>query len=153
MTFTNEEFLNFEDGVKREWLVTNGIGGFSSSTLINSNTRRYHGLLVAALNPPASRHLVVSNMQEVVESKNETSYLSSFECQDGYKASGFNHITYFNDDILPTWIYRTNSLEFTKEIWMPYGQNTTIVRYHIKNYSNNSKFVLYPLVNLRDYHI
>ena len=76
MTFTNEEFLNFEDGIKREWLLTNGIGGFAGSTLINSNTRRYHGLLVAALNPPTARHLVVSNMPEIVETEKEISYLS-----------------------------------------------------------------------------
>jgi len=152
MTFTNEEFLDFETGVKREWLLTNGIGGFAGSTLINSNSRRYHGLLVAALNPPSARHLVVSNMHEVVESKGETSYLASFECADNYTSNGFKHITYFNNDILPTWIYRTNALEFTKEIWMAYGQNTTIVRYHIKNYTNDSKITLYPLVNFRDYH-
>lgn len=152
MTFTNEEFLNFEDGVKREWLLTNGIGGFAGSSLINSNTRRYHGLLVAALNPPSSRHLIVSNIHEVVESKNDTSYLASFECGGNYASNGFKHITYFNNDILPTWIYRTNSLEFTKEIWMVYGQNTTIVRYHIKNYADDSKLILYPLVNFRDYH-
>ena len=91
-------------------------------------------------------------MNEVVESKGETSYLASFECKDNYRADGFNHITYFNDDVLPTWIYRTNALEFTKEIFMVFGQNTTIVRYHIKNYSNDSKIMLYPLVNFRDYH-
>ena len=152
MTFTNEEFLDFDTGVKREWLLTNGIGGFAGSTLINSNSRRYHGLLIAALNPPSARHLVVSNLHEIVETKNETSYLSSFECGTNYRAKGFKHITYFNNDVLPTWIYRTNSLEFTKEIWMVYGENTTIVRYHIKNYGKDSKITLYPLVNFRDYH-
>lgn len=152
MTFTKEEFLDFETGVKKEWMLTNGIGGFAGSTLINSNTRRYHGLLVAALNPPSARHLVVSNMHEIVENKQETSYLSSFECGDNYFTKGFRHITYFNNDVLPTWICRTNSLEFTKEIWMVYGKNTTIVRYHIKNYSKDNKLTLYPLVNFRDYH-
>jgi predicted glycogen debranching enzyme len=152
MTFTNEEFLSFEEGIKKEWMLTNGIGGFAGSTLINSNTRRYHGLLVAALNPPVNRHLVVSNINEIVETDRETSYLSSFECSGNYITEGFHHITYFNNDTIPTWIYRTNALEFTKEIWMVYGQNTTIVRYHIKNYSKNSKVTLYPLVNFRDYH-
>ena len=152
MTFTNEDFLSFEEGIKREWMLTNGIGGFAGSTLINSNTRRYHGLLVAALNPPVNRHLVVSNINEIVETDRETSYLSSFECSGNYITEGFHHITYFNNDTIPTWIYRTNALEFTKEIWMVYGQNTTVIRYHIKNYSKNSKITLYPLVNFRDYH-
>lgn len=152
MTLTNEEFLSFDSGVSREWLLTNGIGGFASSTVINSNSRRYHGLLVAALNPPSARHLVVSGLHEIVENKKETSYLSSFECGDNYYTKGYHHITYFNNDVLPTWIYRTNSLEFTKEIWMVRGQNTTVVRYHIKNYNENSKITFYPLVNFRDYH-
>lgn len=152
MTFTNEEFLDFENGIKREWMLTNGIGGFAGSTLINCNIRRYHGLLVAALNPPASRHLVVSGLHEAVESDNEVSYLANFECNGNYHAEGFHHITYFNNDNLPTWICRTNALEFTKEIWMIYGQNTTVVRYHIKNYSKSSKLTLHPLVNFRDYH-
>lgn len=152
MTFTNEEFLSFENGVSREWFLTNGIGGFSGSTVINSNSRRYHGLLVAALNPPAGRHLVVSGLHEIVETKRETSYLSSFECGDNYYTKGYKHITYFNNDVLPTWICRTNSLEFTKEIWMIRGQNTTVVRYHIKNYNEDSKITFYPLVNFRDYH-
>ncbi len=152
MTLTNEEFLSFDSGVSKEWLITNGIGGFAGSSVINSNSRRYHGLLVAALNPPAGRHLIVSGLHEIVENKNETSYLSSFECGDNYYTKGYNHITYFNNDVLPTWIYRTNSLEFTKEIWMVRGQNTTVVRYHIKNYNENSKVTFYPLVNFRDYH-
>ena len=143
MTLTNEEFLSFDSGVSREWLLTNGIGGFASSTVINSNSRRYHGLLVAALNPPSARHLIVSGLHEIVENKKETSYLSSFECGDNYYTKGYHHITYFNNDVLPTWIYRTNSLEFTKEIWMVRGQNTTVVRYHIKNYNENSKIKFY----------
>ena len=58
--------LDLKDGIKKEWIITNGIGGFCSSTVIGANTRRYHGLLVAALNPPASRHLILSKLDESI---------------------------------------------------------------------------------------
>ena len=61
------EKINLEDGIKREWIVTNGIGGYASSTVLNINTRRYHGLLVAPLEAPARRHLILSKLDESIE--------------------------------------------------------------------------------------
>ena len=61
MKFTNEN-LNLENGLKKEWIITNGIGGYSSSTIIGANTRKYHGLLVAPLTPPARRYLILSKL-------------------------------------------------------------------------------------------
>ena len=59
--------LNLEEGLKKEWLITNGIGGFSSSTIIGANTRKYHGLLIAPLTPPARRYLILSKVDESIE--------------------------------------------------------------------------------------
>ena len=64
MKYTN---VNFEEGIKKEWIITNGIGGFASSTMIGANTRRYHGLLIAPLTPPARRHLILSKVDESIE--------------------------------------------------------------------------------------
>ena len=64
MKYTN---IDFEDGLKKEWLITNGIGGYASSTMIGANTRRYHGLLIAPLTPPARRHLILSKVDESIE--------------------------------------------------------------------------------------
>ena len=61
MDFTKES-LNLENGLDKEWLITNGIGGYSSSTIIGANTRKYHGLLVASLTPPARRFLILSKL-------------------------------------------------------------------------------------------
>ena len=58
--------LDLKDGLKKEWIITNGIGGFCSSTVIGANTRRYHGLLIASLNPPASRYLILSKLDESI---------------------------------------------------------------------------------------
>ena len=62
--------LDLKEGIKKEWIITNGIGGFCSSTVIGANTRRYHGLLVAALNPPASRYLILSKLDESIRIEN-----------------------------------------------------------------------------------
>lgn len=64
MRFTKEN-LNLENGLNKEWIVTNGIGGYSSGTIIGANTRKYHGLLVAPLTPPARRFLILSKLTKV----------------------------------------------------------------------------------------
>ena len=70
MKFTKEK-LELQEGLKREWLITNGIGGFSSSTIIGANTRRYHGLLIAPLKPPAQRSLILSKLDESITINNK----------------------------------------------------------------------------------
>ena len=63
--------MNLENGLKKEWILTNGIGGFSYSTEVGCNTRKYHGLLVAALNPPARRFLILSKLDEALVINNK----------------------------------------------------------------------------------
>ena len=66
MKFTKED-LELQNGIKKEWLITNGIGGFASSTILGANTRKYHGLLIAPLVPPARRFLILSKVDERIE--------------------------------------------------------------------------------------
>ena len=66
MKFAKEN-LNLEKGLNKEWVITNGLGGFASSTIIGANTRRYHGLLIAPLMPPARRTLILSKLDESIE--------------------------------------------------------------------------------------
>ena len=70
MKFTGKE-LNLQEGIKKEWLITNGIGGFASSTIIGCNTRKYHGLLIAPLTPPARRFLILSKIDESISFNGE----------------------------------------------------------------------------------
>ena len=65
--------IELKSSLSKEWIITNGIGGFCSSTIIGANTRRYHGLLIAALEPPAKRHLLISKLDESIEIE-ETKY-------------------------------------------------------------------------------
>ena len=66
MFITKEKINSFEKGNKQEWLLTNGIGGFAAGTVLGSNSRRYHGLLFSAFNPPTDRKLIVSNIHEFI---------------------------------------------------------------------------------------
>ena len=80
MKFTKEK-LELEDGLKKEWILTNGIGGFCSSTIIGANTRKYHGLLIAPLTPPARRFLILSKLDESIEIKEKKYDLYTNVCK------------------------------------------------------------------------
>ena len=79
MNFGKSNWRTYEQGIQKEWLLTNGIGGFASSTIIGANTRRYHGLLVAALKPPVNRHLILSKIDESVIIGDNSYNLFSYE--------------------------------------------------------------------------
>ena len=81
--------LNLEDSLQKEWIITNGIGGYAMSTVVGANTRRYHGLLIAPLNPPAQRYLVLSKLDESITIDGQTTPLYTNMCKnyisEGYK--------------------------------------------------------------------
>ncbi|CDG34798.1 glycogen debranching protein [Acetivibrio thermocellus BC1] len=151
MNFGKSSWRTYEQGIQREWLLTNGIGGFASSTIIGSNTRRYHGLLVAALKPPVSRHLILSKIDECVTVDNESFNLFSYEVP-GFIMHGYHHLERFEYDMLPKYIYRVKDVYVEKEICMVYGENTVVVVYHVINGTGRTNLRLTPLVNFRDYH-
>ena len=89
MEFTKED-LNLENGLEKEWLITNGIGGYSSSTIIGANTRKYHGLLVAPLTPPARRFLILSKLDESIEINEKKYDLYTNICKE-YISRGYDY--------------------------------------------------------------
>ena len=89
MEFTKED-LNLENGLEKEWLITNGIGGYSSSTIIGANTRKYHGLLVAPLTPPARRFLILSKLDESIEINEKKYDLYTNICKE-YISRGYEY--------------------------------------------------------------
>ena len=83
-----KENLNLEKGLKREWIITNGLGGFASSTIIGANTRKYHGLLIAPISPPAMRFLILSKLDESLE-LNDKKYDLFTNIGNDYISKGF----------------------------------------------------------------
>lgn len=150
MQITKEK-LNLEEGLKKEWMVTNGIGGFSSSTVIGANTRKYHGLLIAPLTPPARRFLVLSKLDESIEIRNKKYDLYT-NIGKTYISHGYEYQEEFRRDYVPIFKYKVGKVEITKMICMEYGHNTVGVFYKIKNEGTKAKLTLAPVVNFRDFH-
>ncbi|CRX37670.1 amylo-alpha-1,6-glucosidase [Estrella lausannensis] len=138
----------------REWLVTNGIGGFASGTVSGILRRRYHGLLIAALNPPHERTLLASKLEEEVSYEGSDYPLSSNRWgSQEISPRGFIHIeSFFLDGLIPTWIFAVGDALIEKKIWMEPGRNTTYVRYQIKRASSQVLMKIKSLVNYRGYH-
>ena len=147
----NKKYMNLEEGLKREWLITNGIGGYCSSTILGCNTRKYHGLLIAPLTPPARRFLILSKVDEALEVKGKTIPLYTNMCKN-YISEGFKNLESFEKDYFPIFTYKVKDIVVKKIICMEYGKNTVCIYYKIKNGKNNSKLILAPVINYRDFH-
>lgn len=151
MHITHDKIPDHENALTKEWIVTNGIGGYASSTVIGTNTRRYHGLLVAALNPPTERKLMVCKVEETIISNHKETMLSTNQYLDAVYPEGYYHIKGFTRVPLPTTLFRAGEAELSKTIFMVYNSNTTIVEY-----TNASPITfrlrLNPLYAVRDYH-
>src|SRR6266536_2702607 len=101
----------------REWLTTNGLGGYASGTVCGANTRRYHGLLVAALEPPGRRTVLLSRVDETVRVDDATYELSTSFWQSGAVApEGFRHLVCFEAAPVPTWEYRIGPGRLVKRV-------------------------------------
>jgi predicted glycogen debranching enzyme len=139
---------------RREWLCTNGIGGFASSTVAGIATRRYHGLLVAALQPPLSRTVLGAHVHETVEYAGRRWPLATSRWAGGaVDPDGFRHIESFRlDGASPVWTYAVGDAVVEKRIWMEPGANTTYVRYTALRARTPLGLTLRTLVNYRDYH-
>src|SRR5215813_11520118 len=123
----------FDIASTREWLETNGIGGFSSSTVIGLNTRRYHGLLTAATKPPVGRLVLLSKFEEAIIIDGRRYELSTNQYPGVVHAQGFNHQVGFRLDPFPTFLYEVEGAQLTKSVFMVQGENTTVVQYELKN--------------------
>ena len=118
--------------LSREWLETNGIGGFSSSTIIGLNTRRYHGLLTAATKPPVGRVVMLSKLEEVLIIDGRRYELSANQYPRVIHPQGFQFQTGFRLDPFPIFTYEVEGLRLEKSLFMVQGENTTVVHYKLK---------------------
>jgi len=143
--------LDLKNGIEKEWLITNGIGGYAASTVIGINTRKYHGLLVAPLAPPAKRQLILSKVDESIEIDGERFNLYSNMCQS-YISDGYKHLESFEKEYMPIFTYNINGILIKKIICMEYGKNTVCILYKIMNKGKKAKFTITPIVNFRDFH-
>ena len=147
----NIKKMGFEDLIKKEWIITNGLGGYASSTIIGMNTRKYHGLLVAPLNPPAQRYLLVSKVDESILIDGKEYCLYTNMCRNNI-SQGFKYQESFEKDEIPTFTYDVDGIKIEKSICMEYKKNITVVLYKIKNIDKKATLNLTPLLNYRNFH-
>src|SRR5919106_1801998 len=120
---------NLDAALEREWLETNGLGGFSASTIIGLNTRRYHGLLTAATKPPVGRFVLLSKLEETLVIDGRRYELSANQYPGAIHPQGYNYQTAFRLDPFPRFTYEIEGVRLDKSIFMVQGENTTVVQY------------------------
>jgi predicted glycogen debranching enzyme len=153
MSIRKSLFSNLEESLQKEWLITNGLGGYASSTILGINTRKYHGLLVAALNPPVNRRVALSKLDEEIVMNGEKFLLGANQFEGLIYPNGYDFLKEFALKPFPTYRYVAGKIWLQKTIFMPHGKNATIVLYNVSNKGASSATILLrPLVNFRHFY-
>jgi predicted glycogen debranching enzyme len=160
---------NLNEALSREWLETNGLGGFASSTITGLNTRRYHGLLTAATKPPVGRLVLLSKLEETLIIDGRRYELSANQYPGVIQPQGYEHQIGFRLDPFPVFTYEIEGIRIEKSVFMIQGENSTVVQYEfqfphtekqtegdgpdlIPRPSSSILFEVRPLIAFRDYH-
>lgn len=144
---------DFKEATQFEWLETNGLGGWAGSSITGTNTRRYHGLLVAAIVPPAERMLLVSKLDETIVVGDQRYELGTNQYPgDTIHPKGYQYLENFTRDLFPQWDYDAGGVRIKKTIAMIHGENTTIIRYEVVKSELAFTLELLPLIAARGYH-
>ena len=142
-----------ETALGHEWIVTNGLGGYSSSTILGINTRKYHGLLVASFNPPVDRRVVLSKLDEQLVVGDKVSDIGANEFASGVQPQGYRHLRSFSRFPFPKFVYEIDEVELHKTVLMPHQRNVTAVLYEaIAPRTENITMRISPLIDSRHFH-
>jgi predicted glycogen debranching enzyme len=155
--FERETWSDLEAALRREWLETNGLGGFASSTIVGLNTRRYHGLLVAATKPPVGRLVLLSKLEEALLIDGKRFDLSTNRYPGVIHPQGFQYLKQFRLDPFPVFTYEVEGIEMEKSVFMIHGENSTVIHYQLTKNNRpgvpkNLRLEIRPLIAFRDYH-
>lgn len=153
ITLENNRIGDYAAASSYEWLAVNGIGGYASGTLAGSSTRRYHGLLVAALNPPSARFVLLSRLEETISYNGQTIELSANQYPGAVQPKGYQYLEHFSAWPAPTFIFRPlPQILLQKQIWMCRGSNTTFIKYTLLEAPGPVEIHLTPLICWKSYH-
>jgi len=153
INLNENELADFDQAIQKEWLVTNGLGGYAASTALGINTRKYHGLLVAALHPPGDRTVCLSKLDEEICVGNDIFCLGANEFIGVIHPHGYLFLNEFWVSPFPTYRYEAEKIEVRKTIFMPYERNAAVVIYHVKNSGvEDTKIKVYPAMSCRHFH-
>jgi predicted glycogen debranching enzyme len=143
-------------GLKQEWLLTNGLGGFASSTVVGCNTRRYHGLLCAATLPPVGRVMALNRVGEILcldGNYDRLLELSVNQFRERLHPRGDKYLRRFELNDVARWEFDVEGVKVTKELQMLWMKNVAMLRYTVESPGKREiQFSLLPFVSLRDFH-
>jgi predicted glycogen debranching enzyme len=147
----SETLADLEQAQRLEWLETNGRGGFASSTVIGANTRRYHGLLTAALSPPVRRHVLLSRLEEVIEPEGKAVELACNFYPGVVHPRGYQFLSSFRLDPFPIFTYWVGERGLEKAVFLVGGEDTVVVRYTL--FAGPGCYLqVRPFIAFRDHH-
>ncbi len=152
--FDRRTLGDLAEASSREWLETNGIGGFACSTIIGLNTRRYHALLTAATKPPVGRMVLLSKLEETLAVGGQRFELSANQYKDAIHPRGFEYLDLFRLHPLPKFTYRCGDVQLEKTVFLVQGENTVVIQYELIGdlRGRACQLEVRPLVAFRDYH-
>jgi len=154
LSFGKATCQNIRKSLKKEWLLTNGLGGYSSSTILCCNTRKYHGLLVSNLTEPVGRHVLLSNTEESICAGGKEFFLSTRDHPDVYYPRGYDYIDNVKVGRCVEFTYKIGDLYVKRDITMVQGKNILLMRYTYECQTKHPPFVLRikPLLAYRNFH-
>lgn len=152
--YTQKDWTTFKEGIKREWAVTNGIGGYAGSSMIGAHSRTHQGYLIASLHAPIERYLVFSKINETATVGTSTvSFETSQHCASGKTVytEGQKFLTSFIYDGSVHYTYETDNFSFEKHITLKRNANVCAVSYELTAGDSDCTFTLTPLFNYREH--
>jgi predicted glycogen debranching enzyme len=150
--FSAEELNDFSKSRSLEWIETNGLGGYASSTVSGAHSRKYHGLLVAAMHPPVERCVVLSKLEETLLIKDKYHNLSSNQYPGTIYPQGYQYLKSFERDLFPEFVFEVEGVKIRKTIAAVHGENTTLIIYEVLEARQKFTMEMLPLCSYRDFH-
>ncbi len=144
--------VGLDELLKREWLATMGNGAFASSTICGMNTRKYHGLLVAAMSPPVRRMVLLSRVEETIHCENASYDLACNEYPGAIHPQGYRYLRAFSREPFPRWAYQHDGWTIEKQLRPLPGRNTVVLSYTLLGGKADVEMELRPLFALRGMH-
>lgn len=153
-SYGREIFKTFEDGIKKEWVITNGLGGYAGSSVIGANTRKHHGLFIAATYAPTDRYVILNRIDEKVTLKNtkETVSFSSVQRKKKKYEKGYLYQTGFSYDAVPEFTYIVDGTYIKKSLAYEWEKNTVAINYEVFSPDKSCTLTLTPSFNYRSHN-
>ena len=151
-SFNQAELLSFEDNIRREWAITNGIGGYCGSSIIGAHNRTHQGYLIASFHPPVDRYICFSKTDETIFKDGTLYDLTTAQHKGGVRTNGNQYLSNFSYDGNVHFEYSLPNVSLKKTIFMIQGENKVVVKYTINNSGNSLKFNVIPHMNFREHN-